>query len=197
MRGFIVVEFAFNALGLAMEEIDEGSQEVGRSASRRGVEKEAGQSVDGGFERKRRGIRRGQGTRIRLVVQGAVAMQSQFIEKVRPRRLDFVIRSERPEGQGGDFFVHGVALSLEAAPIRALTAIRSHGRIAPHPKGRSKAKNAPRRLLWVARNARSASVGQGKEVGGERCGKRAVCGDIAALSGRRAALSKKSCRDVG
>jgi hypothetical protein len=34
-------------------------------------------------------------------------------------------------------------------------------------------------------------MGQGKEVGEERCGKRAACGVIAALSGRRAALSRK------
>ena len=68
----------------------------------------------------------------------------------------------------------------------------SRGRIAPHPKGRSKAKNVSRRLLWRARNARRLSVGQGKEVGGKRCGKRAACGDIAALSGRRAGPSLRS-----
>ncbi|GLI95330.1 hypothetical protein LMG27198_43220 [Methylocystis echinoides] len=46
-------------------------------------------------------------------------MQSLFIEKVRIRRFDFVIQSYRLEGQRGDFIVHGVALSLEAAPIAA------------------------------------------------------------------------------
>ena len=40
---------------------------------------------------------------------------------------------------------------------RGLTAISSHGRIAPHPKGRSRAKNAPRRLVCSARNARSGA----------------------------------------
>ena len=46
-------------------------------------------------------------------------MQGEFIEKMRRRRCSFVIRSERLEGQGGEFIVHGVALSLEAAPIAA------------------------------------------------------------------------------
>jgi len=36
------------------------------------------------------------------------------------------------------------------------------------------------------------SAGQGKEVGGERCGKRAARGGIAALSGQRAALSGRA-----
>ena len=41
-------------------------------------------------------------------------------------------------------------------------------------------------------------VGQGKEVGGERCGKRAVCVDIVALSGRRAApLGERTPGDRG
>ena len=35
------------------------------------------------------------------------------------------------------------------------------------------------------------ATGQGKEIGGKRCGKRAACGVIAALSGRRAALYAK------
>ena len=119
MRGFIVVELPADAFGLAVEEIDEGPKEVGKVGLQAGVEKEDRQSFDSGFERKRCGIRRGKGTRVRLVVQGAIAVQGQFIEKVRRRRLDFVIRSERLEGEGGDFFVHGVALSLEAAPIAA------------------------------------------------------------------------------
>ena len=46
--------------------------------------------------------------------------------------------------------------------------------------------------ICSARNARREAAGQGKEVGEERCGQRAACGGIAALSGRRAALSKRA-----
>jgi hypothetical protein len=102
-----------------MEEIDEGPQEVGEVGLEAGVEKQGRQSFDSGVERKRRGVRRGQGTWVRLVVQGAIAVQRQFIEKVGRRRLDIVFGSERLEGEGGDFFVHGVARSLKAASIAA------------------------------------------------------------------------------
>jgi hypothetical protein len=66
-----------------MKEIDEGPKEVGKIGFEAGVEKEARQSFDGGLERQRRGVRRGQGTQVRFVVQGTIPVQREFIEKVR------------------------------------------------------------------------------------------------------------------
>ncbi len=77
---------------------------------------------------------------------------------------------------------------------RRSCAISSHRRNAPHPKRRSDAEDASRRLVCCARNSRSLRTGQGKQVGGEHCGQRAACGVIAALSGRRAALLRKGAR---
>ena len=101
-----------------VEEIDEGPQEVGEIGFEPRVENEARQSLDDRLKREKRGVRGGQGTRVRFVVQGSIAVQSEFIQKVRGRRLRFMVWSVCIEGQGGDSVVHGVP-SLEAAPIAA------------------------------------------------------------------------------
>lgn len=85
LRGFIFVEFAVDPLRLAMKEIDEGPQEIGKIGFETGVEKEVGQSFDGGLERKARGVRRGQGARIWFVVEGAIVVRSEFVQKMRRR----------------------------------------------------------------------------------------------------------------
>jgi hypothetical protein len=118
-------------------------------------------------------------------------MKSELVEEMRGGRPLVVIRVRSLEGRRGDFVDHGGSSFAYGRADRGLTAISSHRRIAPHPKGRSNAEDASRRLVCSARNARPMRAGQGKEVGGERCGKRAACGVIAALSGRRAALCER------
>ena len=46
-------------------------------------------------------------------------MQGKFIEKLRRSECNFVIQRERIQGQGGEFFVHDLALLIRAAPIGA------------------------------------------------------------------------------
>jgi hypothetical protein len=83
LRGFAVVELAVNASLVAMKYIDEGPEEVGEIGFETGVEKEARQGFDGGLEREGSGVRRGQGARIRFVVQGAIAVRSQFVQNAK------------------------------------------------------------------------------------------------------------------
>ena len=195
LRGFIVIQFATDAFRFAVEEIDEGPQEVGEIGFETGVEKEARQSLDDRLERKRCGVTGGQGTRIRLFVEGSIAMQSEFIEKVRGRRLGFMVWTECIDGQ--EETSSFMALLFRSRPRRS----RPDSDLEPRadraaPEGSKRSEERFPANCLCARNARSVSVGQGKEVGGERCGKRAACGDIAALSGRRAALSKSQRRGV-
>jgi hypothetical protein len=133
---------------------------------------------------------------VQFVVEGTVAVQGQFIQKMRRRLSGFLVRSACFEGQGGDFFIHGVALSLSGRADRGLTVISSHWGPRPRPKGRSIAKNASRRLLWAARNARSVSGVQGKKSAGSvaasetlvarnRCSLRSARGALKKLMPRR------------
>ena len=97
-------------------------------------------------------------------------MKSELIEEMRGGRPFVVIRMRPVKGRGGDFVDHGVGSFAYGRADRGLTAISSHRRNAPHPKGRSNAEDASRRLVCSARNARREAAGQGKEVGGKRCG---------------------------
>lgn len=97
-------------------------------------------------------------------------MKSEFVEKMRGGRPVVVIRMRSVGGRSGDFVDHGGGSFAYGRADRGLTAISSHRRNAPHPKGRSEAEDASHRLVCSARNARREAAGQGKEVGGERCG---------------------------
>ena len=56
LRGLVVVEISADTLRLAVEEIDEGPKESGRSASSRVSIKRPARASTANFERKRRGV---------------------------------------------------------------------------------------------------------------------------------------------
>lgn len=101
-----------------MKEIDEGPEKIREISIETSVEKEAGQNLDGGFQRQRCGAKEGRGRGSGSPSKGRKPC-GELTEKERGGRLGFVIRGKCAEGMWRDFIVHVVALSLEAAPVAA------------------------------------------------------------------------------
>lgn len=119
LRRFIVVEIATDSLRLAVEEVDKRPKEVGKIRFETRVSEEARESLDDGFECERCGVRRGQGTRIGLVLEGAITVQGEFVEKIGRGCSLIVIQRLGIEGKGSELVIHGGRSLLEAALLAA------------------------------------------------------------------------------
>lgn len=78
----VIVEQAAHALGLAVEEIDEAPEEIRQIRFKTCLGEEAGCSLEDRRQREFRGLRRGEGARIALFLQWAIAMELKLIEEV-------------------------------------------------------------------------------------------------------------------
>lgn len=92
-RCFVVVEVARDAIGLAVEEIDEGPQEIREIGFEPRVGEEIAKRLGRRVEGERPGVGRGQGARIGFVLEGAIAVQGEFVEEMLRRRIWFMIHA--------------------------------------------------------------------------------------------------------
>ena len=105
LRLLVGVELAFDAVELAVEEIDERPQEVGEIVFEPCAGQHHAQGLDGGVELAAGGIGLGQGPWIGLVLAGAMAAERQLVEQMRGRRGGVEFGIGVAVGEGEDAFV--------------------------------------------------------------------------------------------
>ncbi len=101
LRLLVGVELAFDAVGLAVEQVDEGPQEIGEIVLEARAGQHGAEGLDHGVELAAHGVGLGQGTRIGLVLAGAMAVKRDFVEQMRRRRsgVQFVVGVAVGEGE--------------------------------------------------------------------------------------------------
>ncbi len=125
----VVVEPSRQALGLAVEEVDEGPEQVGQFVLQPRADQQAGQCLEDGAEGHLRRLGLGQRPRVGLVAEGAVGEGGEFVEEVGGGRggEGAVVCEE----VGGEVLVgHGVlpfGWALGPRRLAAFTATDRHG----------------------------------------------------------------------
>ena len=137
-----------------MEQVDHRPEHIGQV----GLEARIGQHGDDGVEAVVQeplgGLRLGQGPRIRLILEGAIAVQLQGLEKMRRRRGGFRVGQVGiEEGEGGLIERHDRLLgSGWPRPSRPSRRSQSRRRNGAAPSGRSAAEDGGGRLVCSARS---------------------------------------------
>ena len=150
----VVVEIALDAVKTTVEQVDHRPEHIGQV----GLEARIGQHGDDGVEavvQEPSGVLRlGQGPWIRLILEGAVPVQLQGLEKMRRRRGGFRVgQVGTEEGEGGLIERHDRLLgSGWPRPSRPSRRSQSRRRNGAAPSGRSAAEDGGGRLVCSARS---------------------------------------------
>ena len=121
LRLFVVVENAFNALDLAVEEVDERPEQVGQFFFEAGIGQYRAKGVENGGELGLRHFRLRQRPRVVLPLAGAVTVERNVVEDQRGRRSGMMFGVGVEVGERV-VVCHMRVLSLQsAAPIAAFT----------------------------------------------------------------------------
>jgi len=146
LRGFVVVEVSADTLRLAVEEIDEGPKQIGEISLQAGVEKEPDKAstVDSSAREaaSEEGRERGSGS------SSKGDSRAKPVHREGEKRAKQLLDPKRTHRRAGKRIHHSSRGSFASGRAdRGLTAISSHGRIAPHPKGRNEVEDVSRRLV--------------------------------------------------
>ena len=121
-----LIELALDAVDLAVEDVDEGPQQIVEVLFEPRTGQHRGKRVSDGADLAAHGVGIGQRTRIRLILERAVAVERQLVEEVRSRRervrriIGFGVGKA---GRKGIRASSGSPVAGRAAPIAAFTAI--------------------------------------------------------------------------
>ena len=102
LRLLVGVELALDAVGLAVEQVDERPQQIGEIVLEARAGQHGAEGLDHGVELAADGVGLGQGARIGLVLAGAMAVERELVEQMRGRRggVRFGIGVGVGEGEG-------------------------------------------------------------------------------------------------
>ncbi len=163
LRLLVGVELALDALDLAVEQIDEGPEQIVGIVLEPGAGEQGFERFGDRAEMALDGVGSGHRPRIGLVLSRPVAVQRQLVEQIRGRRggVVFGVGIAVGEGEGAVVRRHGGRLSAggnSAAPIAAFTAIPGRGRRRGAPEGPQRSGGWRRGsiLLRDAKPARSS-----------------------------------------
>src|ERR1700730_12872860 len=85
LRLLVGVELALDAVGLAVEQVDEGPQQIGEIVLEARAGQHGEESLDDGAELSVDGVGLGQRSWIRLVLAGAITVERELVEQIRGR----------------------------------------------------------------------------------------------------------------
>jgi hypothetical protein len=102
LRLFVEIELALDAVDLAVEQVDEGPQQIGEIVLEARAGQHGGEDLDDGVELAAHGVGFGQRSRIGLVLAGAMAVERELVEQIRGRRsgVRFVVGVRVGEEEG-------------------------------------------------------------------------------------------------
>jgi hypothetical protein len=106
LRLLVEVELALDAIGLAVEQVDERPEEIGEIVLEARARQHGAEGLDHGVELAAYGVGLGQRARIGFVLAGAMAVERKLVEQMRGRR-------------GGVRFVLGVGIEKEEGAFAA------------------------------------------------------------------------------
>ncbi len=88
----VVVDAPLDLLSAAVEEVDDAPEQALRLVREAGFGEQACERLEDGVDRALGGLGRGQGARIGLVLEGAVAVELQLVEEMARRALRRAVR---------------------------------------------------------------------------------------------------------
>ena len=101
----LAVELSLDAVGLAVEQVDEGPQQIGEIVLEAGAGQHGAEGLDHRVELAVHGVGFGQGARIGFVLAGAMAVERELVEQMRGGRGGVRFGIEVGVGEGEGAFV--------------------------------------------------------------------------------------------
>jgi hypothetical protein len=166
LRLLVGIELALDAVGLAVEQVDERPQEVGEVVLEAGAGQHGAEGLDHGVELRLDGVGLGHRPRIGLALAGTVAVKREFVEEMRRRRsrVRFGFRVGVGEEECAVVVCHGGCLLRGFKPRLSRPSRRSLGRrrsgIAPTGPKRSGGWRGPTILPGDAKPPPSGGGGK-------------------------------------
>ena len=169
LRLLVGVELALDALGLAVEQIDEGPEQIVGVVLEAGAGEQGFERFGDGAEMALDGFVSGHRPRIGLVLSRPVAVQRQLVEQIRGRRggVVFGLGIAVGEGEGAVVRRHGGAFlpeGIRPRPSRPSRRSQAGDGDAAHPQGRSNAEDGGGEAFCFAMQSRPALPGRRRKM---------------------------------